>query len=63
MGGRVSGGSPENVLLVVIGVTLLYFGVDLLRTKHEALAGPRRELDVRAAVVSGALIGLLASRA
>ena len=47
------------MLLVVIGVTLLYFGVDLLRTKHEALPGRRRELDVRAAVVSGALIGLL----
>ena len=43
----------------MIGVTLLYFGVDLLRTKHEALARPRRELDVRAAVISGALIGLL----
>ena len=46
-------------LLVVIGVTLLCFGVDLLRTKHATLSGPKRELDVRAAVVSGVLIGLL----
>ena len=59
VGGLVSGALPENVLLVLIGVTLLYFGVDLLRTKHEAVTGRRRELDVRAAVVSGALIGLL----
>jgi len=73
-GGLVSGALPETVLLVVIGLTLLYFGIDLLRPRR---AGPRAAagdadaqptgaearrsdaLDVRAAVVSGALIGLL----
>ena len=34
VGGVVSGELPENVLLAVIGLTLLYFGADLLRTKH-----------------------------
>jgi uncharacterized membrane protein YfcA len=59
VGGIVSGALPGDVLLVIIGVTLLYFGVDLLRTKPSALPAGRRELDVRAAVVAGALIGLL----
>ena len=44
----------------MIGATLIYFGVDLLRRKPR----PREEhaeggLDLQAAVVSGALIGLL----
>ena len=52
-GASISGALPENVLLAVIGVTLLYFGVDLLRTKHDALPAGRRELDVRAAVDRG----------
>jgi uncharacterized membrane protein YfcA len=72
-GGLVSGAIPETALLIVIGVTLLYFGVDILR--KEARDAKRREaagaeagaaaaeappvLDIRAAVVSGALIGLL----
>ena len=43
----------------MIGITLLYFGVDLLRTKPPVALGPRRELDVRAAIVAGAVIGLL----
>jgi uncharacterized protein len=98
-GGLVSGAIPETALLIVIGVTLLYFGVDILRkeardakrreaagaeagdAKRREAAGAeagdakRREaasaqagaaaaeappaLDIRAAVVSGALIGLL----
>ena len=82
-GGLVSGAIPDTALLIVIGVTLLYFGVDILR--KEARDARRREaggadrsvtgvapsdpgaersaredsLDIRAAVVSGALIGLL----
>ena len=60
-GGLVSGAIPDTALLIVIGLTLVYFGVDLLRAGHPAAARPSSEgdLDVRAAVVSGALIGLL----
>jgi uncharacterized protein len=92
-GGLVSGAIPDTALLIVIGVTLFYFGVDILRKEaREAAAeqpaggGARRReaggearrreaapaersagaeakrgeaLDIRAAVVSGALIGLL----
>ena len=59
VGGVVSGELPGNVLLAVIGLTLLYFGADLLRTKHESLPAGKRDLDIRAAVIAGALIGLL----
>ena len=77
-GGLVSGAIPDTALLLVIGVTLVYFGVDLLRPKRAgakaagrageeprghggapAADGPERALDIRAAVVSGAFIGLL----
>jgi len=59
-GGLISGAIPDTALLLVIGATLLYFGIDLLRRKPrppEERTGER--LDIRAAVVSGALIGLL----
>jgi uncharacterized membrane protein YfcA len=106
VGGLVSGAISETALLIVIGVTLLYFGVDLLRkegrrpdperspraaaaergraapttereraapTAERERAAPTAEreraapepraadppLDLRAAVLSGALIGLL----
>jgi uncharacterized protein len=60
VGGLISGAIPDTALLLVIGAALLYFGVDLLRRKPQ----PRTDadgdaLDVRAAVVSGALIGVL----
>ncbi len=80
-GGLVSGALPDTALLIVIGLTLIYFGVDLLRkegrgakrrgARDEARTGRERHpggqppaatgaaLDIRAAVVSGALIGLL----
>jgi uncharacterized protein len=66
-GGLVSGAIPDTALLIVIGVTLLYFGVDLLRREgrgakrpeSQTRPGPGAALDIRAAVVSGALIGLL----
>jgi uncharacterized protein len=59
-GGYLSGLLPGDLLLAIIAVTLLYFGIDLLRPKQaDAPAPPREGLDVRAAVVSGALIGLL----
>jgi uncharacterized protein len=74
VGGLVSGALPETALLIVIGLTLLYFGVDLLRTTAtppvsarpaqpghagSAPAGRGEHLDIRAAVVSSTLIGLL----
>jgi uncharacterized membrane protein YfcA len=57
LGGLVSGELPGRALLVVIGILLLAFGIDLLRPR-----GPiqrREQLDIPAAVVSGAVIGFL----
>jgi uncharacterized membrane protein YfcA len=61
VGGLISGAIPDTALLLVIGAALLYFGIDLLRRKPPPRrdGGELRELDVRAAVVSGALIGVL----
>ena len=60
-GGYLSGLISQDLLLAVIGLSLLFFGIDLLRPpKGEPGTRPERAaLDVRAAVVSGALIGLL----
>jgi uncharacterized protein len=60
VGGWLSGAIPGDALLLAIGAVLIFFGVDLLRPRgsppvRAAAAG----LDIRAAVVSGALIGLL----
>jgi len=61
-GGYLSGTFPDDTLLLVIGALLLYFGIDLLRPKEPppppALGEPR-ELNIAAAVVTGALIGLI----
>ncbi|MEA2456601.1 MAG: uncharacterized protein QOI45_2863 [Thermoleophilaceae bacterium] len=59
VGGLISGAIPDTALLLVIGATLLYFGVDLLRRKPQPRTVDAKALDVRAAVISGALIGLL----
>jgi uncharacterized membrane protein YfcA len=60
VGGLISGAIPDTALLLVIGAALLYFGVDLLRRKPQPRADTEGDaLDVRAAVVSGALIGVL----
>jgi hypothetical protein len=62
LGGYLAGAAPETALLLVIAVVLLYSGADLLRWRRPAaLSADTREgrLDVRAAVVSGAVIGLL----
>jgi uncharacterized protein len=70
-GGLVSGAISDTALLIVIGVTLFYFGVDILRKEAREAGGgssaaqepdsgsARDTLDIRAAVVSGALIGVL----
>jgi uncharacterized membrane protein YfcA len=59
-GGLLSNRIPARALLATIGVTLLLFGIDLLRS-HAArpTAGRVGKPNVRAAVVAGALIGLL----
>jgi uncharacterized membrane protein YfcA len=59
-GGVLSGRLPSRALLAAIGVTLLLFGIDLLRS-HAARPTVERNgrPRVRAAVVAGALIGLL----
>jgi uncharacterized membrane protein YfcA len=63
VGGYVSGVLPEEVLLGIIGALLLYFGIDLLRPRRNVNratpGGGSPRLDIRAAVISGALIGLL----
>jgi uncharacterized membrane protein YfcA len=60
VGGLISGAIPDTALLLVIGAALVYFGVDLLRRKPaQPKATGGDGLDIRAAVVSGALIGVL----
>ena len=60
-GGWLSGLLADNVLLVAIGAVLIYFGLDLLRPRAErpARSGDPADLDIRAAVAAGAIIGLL----
>ena len=64
VGGVVSGALPGDVLLAIVAVTLLYFGVDLLRRPPQGpspsgavATGPA--LDLRAAAIAGALIGFV----
>lgn len=59
IGGAISGALPADLLLVIIGLTLVYFGLDLFRPKHLEVPPEGRELDMRAAVIAGALIGVL----
>ena len=62
-GGVVSGALPGDVLLVIVAVTLLYFGVDLLRRPPQVApsgaAATASGLDLRAAALAGALIGFV----
>jgi len=60
-GGYLSGELPDEVLLVIIGALLLYFGVDLLRPRRGGAmpVRERSEPDLRAAVIAGAAIGVL----
>ena len=61
LGGYLSGVVPETALLLVIAVVLLYSGADLLRWRRPSQPAdtPTPPLDIRAAVISGAVIGLL----
>jgi uncharacterized protein len=60
-GGYLSGVLPDTALLVSIGAVLVYFGIDLLRERERrprsAPAG--EELDIRAAILTGAAVGVL----
>jgi uncharacterized membrane protein YfcA len=61
-GGYLSGVIPDDALLLVIGALLLYFGLDLLRSRSGARrreAGGDAQLDIPAAVVTGAVIGVV----
>jgi uncharacterized membrane protein YfcA len=58
-GGLLSGAVPANALLVVIGVTLLAFGADLVRSKPDGRRADRGGFSARAVILTGALIGLL----
>jgi uncharacterized protein len=59
IGGLISGALPEGALLLIIGATLIYFGVDLLRPRRSPPPSASHELNLRAAALSGAVIGLL----
>jgi uncharacterized protein len=59
IGGLLSGAVPGNALLIVIGLTLLVFGIDLLRAKSSGRRAEAGRVSARAAIVTGAVIGLL----
>jgi uncharacterized protein len=59
IGGLLSGVVPGNALLVVIGVTLLAFGADLLRSRPDGRQASSGGFNARAAIWTGALIGVL----
>jgi uncharacterized protein len=58
-GGLLSGVVPGNALLVVIGLTLLAFGVDLVRSQPDPRRADPGGFSARAAILTGALIGML----
>jgi uncharacterized membrane protein YfcA len=62
IGGYLSGRLPDDVLLVAIGAVLVAFGIDLLREREQPTrrnGEPGEELDIPAAVATGAVVGLL----
>ena len=59
IGGLLSGAVPSNALLIAIGVTLVVFAVDLLRPKPNGRQPEAGRVSARAAILTGALIGLL----
>jgi uncharacterized membrane protein YfcA len=61
-GGYLGGKAPDGVLLGFISLVLFYSSYELFRWEPRAAApadAPAAELDIRAAVVSGAAIGVL----
>jgi uncharacterized membrane protein YfcA len=59
VGGLLSGAVPGDALLVAIGVTLVVFGIDLLRPRSGSQPAPETGPKAAPAIVSGAAIGLL----
>jgi hypothetical protein len=59
VGGYAAGHLPANTLRIVIGAALFVFGVDLLRPRDNTTPPPRRQPDLRAAVLAGAVIGAI----
>jgi uncharacterized membrane protein YfcA len=60
LGGLAASAIPANALRIVIGVALLAFGVDLLRPHRAPTARPAgAQPNLRAAVISGFVIGVL----
>lgn len=58
-GAYASGRLPAETLRIVIGSTLLVFGLDLLRPRRAALPAPREKPDLRAAVLTGLIVGAI----
>jgi uncharacterized protein len=58
-GGFISGLLPGDVLLIGIAAVLAYSAVDLFRWEQPAATPARPTLDRRAAILTGAAIGLL----
>ena len=60
IGGYASGLLPSDVLLVIIGAVLVYFGIRTLFQSRQGVTTPRTEgVRVRPAVAWGLVIGLL----
>jgi uncharacterized protein len=59
VGGYLTGTVPGDTLLIVIGATLMVFGVDLLRPRQTTQRPPGEGVSIPATVISGAVIGLL----
>jgi uncharacterized protein len=58
-GGLLSGAIPGDALLIAIGITLIVFGIDLLRRRRPRPTAGTGSQSASAAVVSGLVIGLL----
>ena len=58
-GAYAAGRLPAQTLEIVIGSFLLAFGLDLLRPRRTALPPPRETPDLRAAVLTGAIVGAI----
>jgi uncharacterized protein len=59
VGGYLTGTVPGDTLLIVIGGTLMVFGVDVLRPHRTTRRRQGEGVSIPATVISGAVIGLL----